>query len=149
MDQTYSPIQVAQLSGSLGTKRRDFPESTSMAPQQSGSVTPKAQWKKDSCRVKTFNQSISHGKYHQDYRQDLKVLYLCRLYLSEKDISICAVPLLLLSPLKQHHGLWHHSIFGFQPYAQSLTVLCKEGSRHPQSVIAQPVNGSKKASKKN
>lgn len=65
---THSPIQVAQLSGSLGTKRMDFPESTSMAPQQSGSVTPKDQWKKDSYK----NQTVSQGNSEGDYNSQLE-----------------------------------------------------------------------------
>lgn len=65
-------------------------------------------------------------------------------YLPEKEVCVRAVPLLLLSSLQQNHRLWYHSIFGFQPYAQALTVLGKKGSRHPQGVITQPEDRSER-----
>lgn len=58
----YVPIQTAYDCGSRGTKRVLFPELTSMAPKQSGSITPKAQWKNDSCQAKSLSTYVYHHR---------------------------------------------------------------------------------------
>ena len=63
-------------------------------------------------------------------------------YLSEEEVSVCAVPLLLLPSLQQHQCLGLHSVCGLQGLAEASAVLCKQGSRHPQSVLPQPVHCS-------
>lgn len=58
------PSHTRYSSGSFGKKRVEFPVSTSIAPKQSGSVTPKHHWKNDSC---SQNSTIRHRQKHKKW----------------------------------------------------------------------------------